>query len=94
MEMGKDNKYKFIQYIAPRDDFKYGSLKATEKPFASYHVSKDSKEIIKESGFDYPIHLKVSRFMVGNEENIWSFAYEYGPKGQLGVKPTWYTDHL
>ncbi len=51
--MGKNNKYKFIQYIAPRDDFKYGSLKATEKPFASYHVSKESKEIIKESGFDY-----------------------------------------
>ena len=67
MEQGKENKYKFIQYIAPRADFKYGSLKAIDKPFASYHVSKDSKEIIKESGFDYN-PFKVSRFMVGNEE--------------------------
>ena len=67
MEQGKENKYKFVQFISPRGDFKYGSLKATDKPFASYHVSKDTKEIIKESGFDYN-PFKVSRFMVGNEE--------------------------
>ncbi len=67
MESGKDNKYTFIQIIAPRDDFKYGSLKAKDKPFASYHICKETKEIIKESGFDFN-PFKVSRFMVGNEE--------------------------
>ncbi len=66
-EHGKNGKYKFIQYVAPRTDYVYYSKKVTDKPFASYHVSRDSKEIVKESGFDYNPY-KVSRFMTGNEE--------------------------
>lgn len=61
-----EKKYTFIQYICPREDFSSGA-KATDKPFASYHVCKDTGEIIKEGGFDYN-PFKVSRFMVGNEE--------------------------
>ena len=67
IETGKNTKYKFIQFVAPRKDFTVGSKKNTDKPFASYHVSRKTKEIILESGFDFNPY-KVSRFMVGNEE--------------------------
>jgi hypothetical protein len=67
LQNGKDQKYKFIQYVCPRTDFVFDSLKSIDKPFASYHVSKDTKEIIKESGFDFN-PFKVSRFITGNEE--------------------------
>jgi hypothetical protein len=67
IEHNKPKKYKFIQYVAPREDFKYGSKKSIDKPFGSYHVSRDSREIIREGGFDFNPY-KVSRFMVGNEE--------------------------
>ena len=63
----KNGKFKFVQYICPRTDFMYQSKKVTDKPFASYHVSRDSKTIIKESGFDFN-PFKVARFMTGNEE--------------------------
>ena len=63
----RDKKYKFIQYVAPREDFIFGSKKATDKPFASFHVSRDSGEIIKESGFDYNPY-KCARFTTGNDE--------------------------
>ena len=62
-----ETKFKFIQFVSPRKDYNVKSKKATDKPFASYHVSMDSKEIVKESGFDFN-PFKVSRFMVGNEE--------------------------
>ena len=62
-----ETKFKFIQFVSPRKDYNVKSKKAIDKPFASYHVSMDSKEIVKESGFDFN-PFKVSRFMVGNEE--------------------------
>ena len=62
-----ETKFKFIQFVSPRKDYNIKSKKAVDKPFASYHVSMDSKEIVKESGFDFN-PFKVSRFMVGNEE--------------------------
>jgi hypothetical protein len=62
-----ETKFKFIQFVSPRKNYNVKSKKAVDKPFASYHVSMDSKEIIKESGFDFN-PFKVSRFMVGNEE--------------------------
>ena len=67
VQNGKEEKHKFIQYVCPRSDFVFDSKKAKDKPFASYHVSKDTKEIIKESGFDFN-PFKVSRFITGNEE--------------------------
>tara|TARA_X000001382_G_scaffold26131_1_gene16592 strand:- start:6996 stop:8636 length:1641 start_codon:yes stop_codon:yes gene_type:complete len=63
----EETKFKFIQFVSPRKNYKVGSKKSIDKPFASYHVSLDTKEIVKESGFDYN-PFKVSRFMVGNEE--------------------------
>ena len=62
-----ETKFKYIQFVSPRKDYNIKSKKAVDKPFASYHVSMDSKEIVKESGFDFN-PFKVSRFMVGNEE--------------------------
>ena len=67
MAQGREKKYKFIQCVCPRKDFVMGSIKVTDKPIASYHVSRDTKEIIMESGFDFN-PFKVSRFMTGNEE--------------------------
>lgn len=67
LEQSKENKYKFIQCVKPREDYKKGSKKNIDKPIASYHVSRDSKEIILESGFDFN-PFKVSRFMTGNDE--------------------------
>ncbi len=67
LDKGVDNKYKFIQCVKPREDYTMGSVKNTDKPIASFHVSRDSKEIIKESGFDFN-PFKVSRFMTGNNE--------------------------
>tara|TARA_R100001163_G_scaffold65826_2_gene65317 strand:- start:7987 stop:9636 length:1650 start_codon:yes stop_codon:yes gene_type:complete len=67
IEHSRDTKYKFIQCVMPRLDYKFGSLKSKDKPFASYHVSRNSKEIVMESGFDFN-PFKVSRFMTGNEE--------------------------
>ena len=62
-----DKKYTFIQCVQPREDYNVGGKKSTDKPFASYHVCRETKTIVKESGFDFNPY-KVSRFMVGNEE--------------------------
>ena len=62
-----NKKYTFIQCVQPRLDYNPKGLKATDKPFASYHVCKETKSIVLESGFDYNPY-KVSRFVVGNEE--------------------------
>ena len=62
-----NKKYKFIQFISPRSDYDCSSKLSKDKKFASYHVSRDTNEIVFESGFDKN-PFKVSRFMVGNEE--------------------------
>ena len=62
-----NKKYTFIQCVQPRLDYNPKSKKATDKPFASYHVCKETNSIVLESGFDYNPY-KVSRFVVGNEE--------------------------
>lgn len=62
-----DKKYTFIHYVAPREDFDRSKKDSTNKPIASIHASKDSGEIVKESGFDY-MPYKVSRFAQGNDE--------------------------
>ena len=63
----RDKKYEFIHMVAPRADFDSSKKDVTNKPFASYWVSCDTKEIVKESGFDYNPY-KVARFITGNDE--------------------------
>lgn len=67
MQNNPDKKYTFIQCVQPRQDYNPKGKKATDLPFASYHVCRDTGTMVKESGFDFNPY-KVSRFMVGNEE--------------------------
>lgn len=66
-EKKPDKKYTFVQIVQPREDYKVGGLKNTDKPFASIHVCRETSAIVLESGFDFNPY-KVSRFMTGNEE--------------------------
>jgi len=63
----KKEKYKFIHFVSPRDDYDKGKKDASNKPWASYWVSRDSQEIIKEGGFDN-LPYRVARFVTGNDE--------------------------
>jgi hypothetical protein len=63
----RDKKYKFVHFVCPREDFETGKKDAKNKRFASFWVSCDNKEIVKESGFDYNPY-KVARFATGNDE--------------------------
>ena len=67
LNLNYEKKYTFIQCVQPRIDYDPRSKKSTKLPFGSYHVSKKTGKIVKESGFDYNPY-KVSRFTVGNEE--------------------------
>ena len=62
-----DKKYTFIHMVTPRSDYDTKSKAKTEKPYASVYVSKDSKKIIEEGGFDYNPY-NVGRFTTGNDE--------------------------
>lgn len=64
-----DKKYKFIHMVAPRVDFDKSKKDSKNKPFGSYYVSRDSKEIVKEGGFPYNPY-KVGRFTTGNDETM------------------------
>tara|TARA_R100001086_G_scaffold47653_1_gene20983 strand:- start:12606 stop:14267 length:1662 start_codon:yes stop_codon:yes gene_type:complete len=69
-EQSKDygsRKYTFIQFIMPRTDYVKADKKNTQKPFASFHISREKGTIILESGFDYNPY-KVARFSKGNDE--------------------------
>ncbi len=69
-EQSKDygsRKYTFIQFIMPRTDYVKGDKKNTQKPYASFHISREKGTVILESGFDYNPY-KVARFSKGNDE--------------------------
>ena len=72
-----DKMYKFVHIVMPRTDYEVGSKKATDKPFASYYVSRETKEVVKESGFDFNPY-KVGRFTTGNDE-----VYGRGPMSMV-----------
>ena len=66
-EHSKNTKYKFVHYVSPRTDYKKEKKDAKNKPYASYYVSRDTKQIVKEGGFDY-LPYKVARFTTGNDD--------------------------
>lgn len=66
-ETFKDTKHKFIHFVCPRVDYDKGKKDVTNKPFASFYVSKDNSKIVLETGFDYNPY-KVARFSTGNDE--------------------------
>jgi len=59
--------YTFIHFVCPRADYDMEMKDKKNKPWASFYVSRDNKQIVSESGFDYMPH-KVARFMVGDGE--------------------------
>jgi hypothetical protein len=63
----RDRKYKFVHMVCPRESYDSKSKNIKNKPFASYWVSCDTKQIVKESGFDYNPYC-VGRFTTGNDE--------------------------
>jgi hypothetical protein len=63
----RDQKYKFIHMVCPREDYDKSKRDNKNKPFQSIYVSCDTKEIVKEGGFDYNPY-KVGRFVTGNDE--------------------------
>jgi hypothetical protein len=67
VESNADKKYTFVNMVTPRVNYNVKGKKSIDKKFASYHVSRESGQIVKESGFDYNPY-KVSRFTVGNDE--------------------------
>ena len=72
-----EKKYRFIHMVMPRSDFNSGSKASKDKPWASVYVSLDTKEVVKESGFDYNPY-RVSRFSTGNDE-----IYGRGPMSMV-----------
>jgi hypothetical protein len=63
----KNTKYQFVHYVCPREDFDTKKMDKLNKPYASFYVSRDGMQIVKEGGFDY-LPYKVARFVVGNDE--------------------------
>lgn len=66
-EHDKHNKYSFVHYVCPRDDYDSRKMDVTNKPYASFYVCREGDVIVKEGGFDYNPY-KVARFTVGNDE--------------------------
>lgn len=46
-----DRKFHYVHIIAPRDVYQLGGITAKNMPFASVYISKDSNEIVRESGY-------------------------------------------
>ena len=63
----KKTKYEFVHYVCPRSDYDTKKKDKLNKPYASFYVSRDGMQIVKEGGFDY-LPYKVARFVVGNDE--------------------------
>lgn len=72
--------YTFLHFVMPRDGYKHGSIKKNEKPVASYYVCYDTKEIVRESGYD-EMPYSVGRFYKTNYE-------KYGRSPALEVYST------
>lgn len=76
-KMQRDRKYKFVHFVAPREDFDPTKKDGKNKRFGSYYVSCDTNKIVKEGGFNYNPY-KVGRFTTGNGE-----AYGRGPMSMV-----------
>lgn len=51
LENEPDKKFTVVHAIEPRDEFDPESIKPSEMQYASYYYEKDSKKLLKESGF-------------------------------------------
>ena len=67
-DVSTNNKeFKFIHVVTPRKGGMSGTQKKNEKPIASYYVSLDAQQIVRESGFD-EMPYSVGRFYKTNYE--------------------------
>lgn len=68
-----DDRFDFLHCIFPRKDYRQGTRRAKNMPFASYHVDVSGKHIVRESGYhEFPVC--VPRWM-----KIPGGAYGIGP---------------
>jgi len=63
-----ETKYEVVHLVMPRTDYDSEKKDAGNKPWASRYISLKSKQIIKDSGYDYNPYF-IGRFAIGNDED-------------------------
>ena len=63
-----ETKYEVVHIVEPRTDYNKSKMDVSNKPWASTYTCMKTKNIIKESGYDYNPYF-VGRFALGNGED-------------------------
>ena len=64
----QDTKFEFVHVVAPREDYKSHRVDAQGKPWGSYYISMDSKELVAPEGGYTSFPYSISRYVTAPDE--------------------------
>lgn len=67
-ESNPDHEYTFVNIVMPRADVDYSSADKKKKPYASYYLCADTRDTIRESGFDWMPYSIGGMYLGNNNE--------------------------